>query len=99
MRYCHGIYSLSSEKCFLASLQMYRKSYCTTPGVRIDIVFGVSGISKMLTFYIKVFFLHHGASYPVHGQVLLHFFCPLSKVIKGIKGTENPRCSEKFEQF
>ena len=35
-----------------------RKSYCTTPGVGIDV--GVGGcirVSKMLKFYVKVFYV------------------------------------------
>ena len=33
-----------------------RKSYCTTPGVGIGVGVGV-GVSKMLKFYIKVFYV------------------------------------------
>ena len=33
---------------------MYRKSYCTTPGIDISIG-GDGGIGKMFKFYIKVF--------------------------------------------
>ena len=32
---------------------MYRKSYCTTPGVSVG--FGSVGVDRMLKFYVKVF--------------------------------------------
>ena len=36
---------------FSLPVQMYRKSYCTTPGVGV----GSGGMDKMLKFYIKLF--------------------------------------------
>ena len=55
-------------------LQMYRKSYCTTPSISV----GRSGsiyLDKMVKFYVKVFMWwarHCQASYPVRGQVLFN---------------------------
>ena len=39
-----------------------RKSYCTSPGISVDVGIGIGvgggiGISKMLKFYVKVFYV------------------------------------------
>ena len=43
------------EDIFSPPVQMYRKSYCISPGVGVDI--GSGGVSKMLKFCVKVFHL------------------------------------------
>ena len=57
-----------------------RKSYCTTPGVS---VVGGGGVSKMLKFYVKVFY--------VMGKVLSgKLSCPVTglvaSLLKGVVG-------------
>ena len=36
---------------------MYRKSYCTTPGISIGTGLGGRGINKMLKFYVEVLYV------------------------------------------
>ena len=38
---------------FSSPVQIYRKSYCTTPGVGVGV--GGGSVDKMLKFYVKVF--------------------------------------------
>ena len=62
------------EDMFSSPVWMYRKSYCTTPGVAIVIDSG--GMDKTYKFYVKSFLKWWArrcqASYSVSGQVLLN---------------------------
>ena len=47
------------DSVFSLPVWMYRKSYCTTLGVRVGVGGGV-GVGKMLTFFTLKFFLCDG---------------------------------------
>ena len=46
--------NLVSTDSYLARLDKSRKSYCTTPGIGVG---GGVGVRKMLSFYVKVFYV------------------------------------------